>query len=122
MKEYTRKELEQIYRARREALSNYLEENNIGAAVFIDSEEHRDPSIAYYTGHANDTVLIIFTDGCTILIPWDEILARKNGFYDKLIPYTRYKNKEIDAVKAVLNRGAGKLQWIVQLSLCSLRV
>ncbi|MBO4857836.1 MAG: aminopeptidase P family protein [Treponema sp.] len=106
MKEYTRKELEQIYRARREALSNYLEENNIGAAVFIDSEEHRDPSIAYYTGHANDTVLIIFTDGCTILIPWDEILARKNGFYDKLIPYTRYKNKEIDAVKAVLNMTA----------------
>ena len=106
MKEYTRKELEQIYRARREALSNYLEENNIGAAVFIDSEEHRDPSIAYYTGHANDAVLIIFTDGCTILIPWDEILARKNGFYDKLIPYTRYKNKEIDAVKAVLNMTA----------------
>ena len=106
MKEYTRKELEQIYRARCEALSNYLEENNIGAAVFIDSEEHRDPSIAYYTGHANDAVLIIFTDGCTILIPWDEILARKNGFYDKLIPYTRYKNKEIDAVKAVLNMTA----------------
>lgn len=106
MKEYTRKELEQIYRARREALSDYLEENNIGAAVFIDSEEHRDPSIAYYTGHANDAVLIIFTDGCTILIPWDEILARKNGFYDKLIPYTRYKNKEIDAVKAVLNMTA----------------
>ena len=106
MKEYTRKELEQIYKARREVLSNYLEENNIGAAVFIDSEEHRDPSIAYYTGHANDAVLIIFTDGCTILIPWDEILARKNGFYDKLIPYTRYKNKEIDAVKAVLNMTA----------------
>ena len=106
MKEYTKNELEQIYKTRREALRNYLEETDTGAAVFIDSEEHRDPSIAYYTGHANDAVLIIFTDGCTILIPWDEILARKNGFYDKLIPYTRYKNKEIDAVKAVLNMTA----------------
>ena len=103
MKEYTKPELEQIYKTRREALREYLEETETGAAVFIDSEEHRDPSIAYYTGHANDAVLFIFSDGYTILVPWDEILARKNGFYDKLIPYTRYKNKEIDAVKAVLN-------------------
>lgn len=103
MKEYTKKELSDIYKKRRQFFSEYLFNMNIGAAVFIDSEEHRDPSVAYFTGHANDAVLIIFTDGYTILVPWDENLAKQNGFFDKLIPYTRYKNNEIDAVKAVLN-------------------
>ena len=103
MRDYTQQELSQIFKTRRERLADYLKENNIGACVFIDSEAHRDPSLAYFTGHANDAVLIIFTDGFTVLIPWDENLARKNGFCDKLVPYTRYKNSEIAAVKALLN-------------------
>lgn len=105
MKNYTKIELKQIYKTRVEKLANFLKESNTGAVVFNDSEEHRDPSVAYYTGHANDAVLIIFSDGFSILIPWDENLARQNGFFDKLIPYTRYKNNAIDATKAVLNIG-----------------
>ena len=103
MKDYSKKELEEIFQARRTWLANYLIENNLGSCVFIDSEEHRDPALAYYTGHANDAVLIIFSDGYSVLIPWDENLAKQNGFYDKLVPYTRYKNNDIKAVKAILN-------------------
>ena len=105
MKEYSKDEMKQIYEERRNRIANYLKENEIGAAVYIDSEEHRDPAIPYLTGHNSDAVLIIFSDGYTYLIPWDENLAKKNAFYDKLVPYTRYKNKDIDAVKAILNVG-----------------
>lgn len=103
MKDYSADELNFIYKNRRAVLAQYLRENNTGACVFIDSEEHRDPAAAYYTGHANDCVLIIFSDGYSVLIPWDENLAKKNGHFDKLVPYTRYKNSAIDATKAVLN-------------------
>lgn len=103
MKDYSKEELSNIYKARRDRLTDYLKENELGACVFIDSEEHRDPALAYFTAHANDAVLIIFSDGYTVLIPWDENLAKKNGFYDKLVPYTRYKNNDINAVKAILN-------------------
>lgn len=103
MKEYTKEELNDIYIRRRKVLADYLTENNICACVFIDSEEHRDPAVAYFTGHANDAVLLIFSDAYTVLVPWDENLAKNNGFYDKMIPYTRYKNDEINAVKSVMN-------------------
>lgn len=105
MKNYTKEEMKQIYEARRMRIADYLRENEIGAAVYIDSEEHRDPAIPYLTGHNADAVLIIFSDGYTYLIPWDENLAKKNAFYDKLVPYTRYKNKDVDAVRAILNVG-----------------
>lgn len=103
MKEYTKDELTKIYQDRRGNLGEYLLKNSIGSCVFIDSEEHREPAINYYTGHSSDCVLIIFSDGYSVLIPWDENLAKKNAFYDKLIPYTRYKNNSITAVKTVLN-------------------
>ncbi len=103
MKEYTREELKEIYRSRRNVLAAKLRETSTGACIFIDCEEHRDPALSYYTNHPTDAVLIIFSDGYTVLVPWDENLAKQNAFYDKLVPYTRYKNKDIDAIKAVLN-------------------
>ena len=103
MKEYTKDELTKIYQDRRGNLGEYLLKNSIGSCVFIDSEEHREPAINYYTGHSSDCVLIIFSDGYSVLIPWDENLAKKNAFYDKLIPFTRYKNNSITAIKTVLN-------------------
>lgn len=105
MKEYTKDELKTIYASRRAKLAAYLDNHNICACVFIDNEEHRDPAIRYYTGHSSDAVLIIFSDAFSILVPWDENLAKQNAFYDKLIPFTRYKNNAIDAVKGVINIG-----------------
>lgn len=103
MKEYSSEEMNKIYKNRQSKLADFLCENNTGAAVFIDSESHRDPSIPYYTGHSGDAVLIIFSDGYTILVPWDEILAKQLSHCNKLIPFTRYKNNDIEATKAVLN-------------------
>lgn len=103
VKDYSEKDLQVLYANRRAFFAQKLLENDIGSVVFIDSEEHRDPSIRYFTGHTSDAVLIIFSDSFSVLIPWDEILAKKIASCDKVIPYTRYKNNHIDAVKAVLN-------------------
>ena len=51
MKEYTQDEIRTIYEMRRSQVALYLFKNEIGAAVFIDSEEHRDPTVRYLTGH-----------------------------------------------------------------------
>ena len=83
--------------------------------MFIDSEAHREPAIRYLTGHTGDAVLIIFENGKNVLIPWDEILARKQAFCDKLIPYTKYKNSELQAVQANLNAAKGIRNMKVEL-------
>lgn len=100
---WTSENLEILYMERRHKLAMRLMENNIGAAVFIDCEEHREPAIRYFTGHISDAVLIVFETSYSVLIPWDEILAKKVAHADKIVPYTKYKNLDIDAVKATLN-------------------
>ncbi len=109
MKEYSAQEMKEIYSGRRAKIVEYLKENNIGAAVFIDSEAHRDPSIRYFTGHTSDAVLVILQNGRSTLVPWDEILAKKIAFCDKIIPYGKFKNSDIEAVKSILD-GAKKIE------------
>ena len=101
MKTYTPEEMKKIYRSRVNRVADWLTQNDIGAAVFIDNEEHREPSLRYLTGHTSDAVLVVFSDGYDVLVPWDEILARKISVSSKMIPYTKFKNSDIDAVKAI---------------------
>lgn len=115
MKEYTSIELKKIYADRRARVSEYLIDHNIGAAVFIDSEAHREPAIRYFTGHTSDAVLIIFETGNSVLVPWDEILAKKIAHCDKVIPYTKYKNTDVDAVKALVNGAKGLTEKKVEV-------
>ena len=110
MKEYSSDEMKTIYSNRCKKLGAYLTENNIGAAVFVDTEAHRDPSIPYYTGFSSDCVLAIFQDGFSILVPWDEILAKKNAFCNKIIPLTKYKCNNTSATLAILNMGISHSQ------------
>lgn len=115
MKEYTSIELKKIYGERRARVTEYLIDHNIGAAVFIDSEAHRDPAIRYFTGHTSDAVLIIFETGNSVLVPWDEILAKKIAHCDKVVPYTKYKNSDIDAVKALVGGAKGLSELKVEV-------
>ena len=59
MKKYTEEELDAIYKARRNRLAAYLHDTDIGACIFIDSEEHRDPAVPYYTNHPSDAAPIV---------------------------------------------------------------
>lgn len=103
MKEYTEEEMNQIFKNRRNQMAAYLRDNDIGACVFIDSEDKRDPNVPYYSNHPTDAIVIIFSDGYTVLSAWDENLAKQLGKCDKFVPYTRYKNNHIDIIKAMLN-------------------
>ncbi|MBR7063798.1 MAG: aminopeptidase P family protein [Treponema sp.] len=95
-------ELKEIYSSRKKKLSSFMKDNDIGCAVFIDSEEKREPAIRYFSGHINDAVLLIFDDEYSVLVPWDEILSKKYAFADKIIPYTKYKNNSHKAIKFIL--------------------
>lgn len=116
MKEYTSKEMKEIYSSRREKIVEYLKSHNVGAAVFVDSEAHREPAIRYFTGHTSDAVLVIFQNGASVLVPWDEILAKKIAFCDKVIPYTKYKNSDVEAAKAVLGGAKNIKNFKVEIS------
>lgn len=100
--------LDSIYKARREKIYDYLVENNISAAVFEDSEERRDVSVRYLTGHPSDAVLILFADRRSVLIPWDENLANLKAHADKLVPYTVYGRVNSKAVSETLKTFDGK--------------
>lgn len=106
---YSPEQLKELYSARRQKISDYLKKNQLGAAVFIDNEAHREPSLRYFTGHTSDAVLIILDNGKSTLIPWDEILAKKIAFCDKVIPYTKYNNQDIQAVQMNLNAASGNV-------------
>ena len=96
-------EMKKIYADRRAKAAEFLKQSDTGAAVFIDSEEHREAALRYLTGHTSDAVLILFDDAYSVLIPWDENLAKKISFSDKMIPFTKYKNSALEAVKMNLN-------------------
>lgn len=89
--------MEDIYQQRLVSMTLWMRINNIGAVIFRDSEEHRTPSVRYFTGHPADAIFILTAEGTDILIPWDENMAKKMAFADTIIPFTRY---ERDAVKA----------------------
>ena len=115
MKEYNKIELEKIYRARVERVADWLTQNDIGTAVFIDNEAHREPALRYLTGHTSDAVLIVFSDGYDVLIPWDEILAKKISISSKMIPFTKFKNSDLDAVKSVIKNNTHAKNQKVEL-------
>lgn len=102
MKEPTKDQLVKIYSDRRDRFIQKMKDENIDAVIFEDSEDHRDPNVRYLSGQPSDAALVINKDGTCVLIPWDENLARKNAFVDKIIPSTRYERNTLRAIKAVL--------------------
>ncbi|MCR4940593.1 MAG: Xaa-Pro peptidase family protein [Treponemataceae bacterium] len=93
-----------IYKRRRSDFATWLAQQGTGAMIFIDSEEHRSPSIRYFTGHPQDAVFCITVDGSSVLIPWDEILATKIADADYIIPYTRYERQAVKAAAGALRK------------------
>lgn len=102
MKSYTKDELKAMYVARKEKLFAYMQENQISAVVFEDTEERRNPAVRYFSGHPSDALLILSRDGQAVLVPWDENLARERALDCTIIPSNKFERNPIKAVKAVL--------------------
>ena len=94
--------MNEIYKARRQKLADWMSLNDISAVIFVDNEEKRSPEIRYFTNHAEDALLIITKKGSSILCPWDENLAKEKAHVDLIIPYTKYELKPIKASLALL--------------------
>ena len=95
-------DLDKIFRTRREKMFSYLKEHGLAAAVFEDSEDGRDLSVRYFTGHPSDALLVLTADGAECLCPWDENLAAKKAHVGKMVPYTRYDRAAEKAIPALL--------------------
>ena len=63
MKKFSTEELKNIYKARKQKLFDFMNENGITAMVFEDTEERRDPAVRYFTGHPSDALWICSKDG-----------------------------------------------------------
>ena len=105
MKQFTEQEIASIYSARKEKLFEYMSQNAITAAVFEDCEERRNPAVRYFTGHPSDALFIACIAGKTkhsILVPWDENLAKEQSVDVKIVPYNKYDRKNTKTVAELL--------------------
>ena len=100
-------DLQSIYKQRRQKVYDYLKAHDIAAAVFEDSEDKRDVSIRYLTGHPSDALLILAAEGRSILLPWDENLASTKAFVDEVIPYNTYERTNTKAVQEMVKKLGG---------------
>ena len=91
------------YLKRQKKVSSLLAGEDISLLVLCDREGMRNPSIRYLTGHPSDSVLFIFADGRTILLPWDINLAQIKATATEIKPYNDYGRTLSQALAKVLN-------------------
>lgn len=109
-------DLKAVYERRRARVADYLKANGIAAVIFSDSEERRDISVRYLSGHPSDASLIILQDGRNILVPWDENLAKDRAHADEIVGLESFKRNHVIAARELLsshNIGRGA---VVELS------
>ena len=90
------------YLNRQKKVSSLLVREDISLLVLCDREGMRNPSIRYLTGHPSDSVLFIFADGRTLLLPWDINLAQIKATATQIKPYNDYGRTLSQAVAKVL--------------------
>ena len=90
------------YLNRQKKVSSLLAREDISLLVLCDREGMRNPSIRYLTGHPSDSVLFIFADGRTILLPWDINLAQIKATATQIKPYNDYGRTLAQALAKVL--------------------
>lgn len=95
-------DFEQLYKNRRNRVYAYMKEHGINAAVFEDSEDRREPALRYLTGHPTDALLLLTDDGNSVLIPWDENLARERAHAEQVIPSSKYERNYAKALVELL--------------------
>lgn len=94
----------QYCKARRETFAQKLQEMHISAAVFEDTEDRRDSSIRYFTGHPGDAILVITAKGESMLCPWDENIANSMADVEKILPFTKFSRNSIKALATMLRK------------------
>jgi Xaa-Pro dipeptidase len=87
---------------RRKKLAERLSAKGVFAAILEDFEGLRSQNVRYLSGHPSDAILFVFSDGGSVLAPWDASLARERADVDQIIPYTDFQRSFRLAVSAIL--------------------
>jgi Xaa-Pro dipeptidase len=98
------------YQARLEKIWDWMAQEGITLVMFEDTEERRDTTIRWLTGHPGDALLFLSVDRKTLLVPWDIILAKAYSRADMTIPYNdfdRIPKKAIIGAAEKLNVPSG---------------
>lgn len=82
-----------------------MKEHKIAAALFEDSEAHRDPSVRYLCGHPSDALLILMDSGKSVLVPWDENLAQDRAYADETVASEQFGRSYENASREILGSG-----------------
>jgi Xaa-Pro dipeptidase len=85
---------------RRAKLYDRMAREEIALAVFEDTEERRDPSIRWMTGHPADALLFLSADRRSLLVPWDINIAEKYARADTVLPYSDFERQPLRALRS----------------------
>lgn len=86
----------------------HFKEKGVDAYLIWDMERSRNVNLKYISGHPEDAILIIFSDGKKVLIPWDVILAKKLSKVDRIVDYKNNGKSYFGAAKIILKEKLGE--------------
>lgn len=95
-----------MYEKRITRVAEWMEREGIACAVLEDTEGRRTSGLRYLSGMNQDALLFVFASGATVLVPWDETMARKIARADEIIPYTDFNRDFPTALAALLIRSS----------------
>lgn len=81
-----------------------MKRQDIDLIAIEDTEGRRNPGLRYLTGMPEDALVFLTREGKSILVPWDDILAREMAFADEIIPYNSYKRRFKPALDDIIKR------------------
>jgi Xaa-Pro dipeptidase len=88
-----------MYKTRREAIYDWMANEDIALVMFEDTEGRRDPAIRWLTGQPGDAVLFLSAaDRKSLLMPWDINMARLLAGADAVMPYNDFGRRAIQAL------------------------
>lgn len=96
--------LAQFCSKRQKDFAKILKEKKIHIAFFEDTEGRRDHSVRYFTGQPSDALLILTSEGQSLLISWDINMAQQMATVDKILPFTDFGRNAVTALSQILGQ------------------
>ncbi|MCX7788484.1 MAG: Xaa-Pro peptidase family protein [Spirochaetes bacterium] len=90
------------YAIRRQRVAREMQEQGVSILLLEDAEHLRDSSLRYLSGHPQDALLFLRSDGHSLLVPWDVHLANLYARVDEILPYNQFDRLLPQAVLGVL--------------------
>lgn len=79
-----------------------MKDRGVSILLLEDAEHHRDSSVRYLSGHPQDALLFLRSDGHSVLVPWDVLLADLYAQVEEVLPYNEFDRQLPKAVVGVL--------------------